>query len=168
MTPEEYERLKEEEKKHLREIRKIKQAARTMGRQKSVLSALEQLNASTQDLMSERENALEKLTFETIHNEAKLDIALDHAAEKAAREGPSPEAEAALQKAKAQNLIRQIKLQMGLEQPPAAQAESQPKAQPETPASIKGPEDPANPTLGPDGLPEKTLGRMKPKGDSTS
>lgn len=166
MTPEEYQRLKDAEKKHLQEIRKLKKAARMVQRQKSVLSALEQLNTSTQNLLSEGDEALEKLTMETIHGEAKLEVALEHAPEAVARQASEAEADAVVQKMRAQNLVRQIKLQMGMAQEPSASeapARETTRQAPRREAAAPRAEETGNPTQ--DGLPEKTLGRMKPSGD---
>ncbi len=108
MTPEEFERLKEEEKKHLRELRALKQQHRDVQRKKSVFDALRGM--ARPDLDAAHDEAVGKLTGDAALAEARLDLALEGQAP-----GPAPtEAERqALRAAEAESLVRQMKASMG-------------------------------------------------------
>lgn len=111
MTPEEYQRYKEAEKAHLRKLKELKKAVRTLERQKSVGAAAEKV-AEGQDLLEKQKSLVDDLAMETARHEARLDIALDSAAE--ADAAANTEAlEEELQRERAQALVRQLKRQMG-------------------------------------------------------
>ena len=105
-------------------------------------------------LGSTQDEALDKLHQQNAMHDARLDLALD--ASSARSEAVEREAanEATLKQLKAQELIRQMKLEMG-GGAKAASSSSKSTAAPD-------------PMMPEDGLPEKTLGRMKPRGDDAS
>ena len=156
MTPEEYERIKEAEKEHLRKLKQLKQQVRDLERKKKVADALDDMvKAPGEDILGTHEEMMGKLQEETALREARLEIALEEqgldAATPAEPAGPSEEE---LQKARAEALVKQMKTQMG-------QA-TEPPAKKQDPASDVAPEatDEA-PTE--DSLPEKTIGRIRKK-----
>ena len=163
MTPEEYKRLKEAEKEHLRKLKEIKEKARVLRRQQSVTKAMEELGTSTRAALDTHEEMLDKLEMDTAMSEARFEIALEATQAKAVEEEARAALEAHeedLQKARAQELLRQMKLQVG--SPEAApQAKAPAAAAPAAEASPEG-EAGENPTNPPGELPEKTIGRMKP------
>lgn len=144
MTPEEYQRLKEAEKEHLRKLRALKEAARRLQRQQSINRALHGLTAGRRQVLDEHERTLEELALDTARHEARLDLALDAAP-------PAGDPDEELQKARARDLIRQMKQ--------AVAAEAETPSKPDATPKDEAPEDetPENPPL-----PEKTIGRMKP------
>ena len=119
MTPEEYQRIKEAEKKHLIAVKKLKEKLRQVERQNSVNKALNEISqAPGEDLLNTHEEMVDRLAMDAIHQEARLEIALssqkdmeNEATESAATE----ESEGDLEKIRAQELVRQMKIQMGLE-----------------------------------------------------
>jgi hypothetical protein len=119
MTPEEYQRIKEKEKEHLRALKQLKQTARVLERQRSINRALQDMEAGAQQARETHEELLDRLTLETAMNEARLEVALD-AVEEAAP-ASSPEAlEAELQVARARQLIDTLKRQAAAADPAAA------------------------------------------------
>ena len=184
MKREEFERIKEAEKAHLRKLKELKQAALRLGRQQRLTRAVDEIAGAADDPMGTHEEFVEKLAFEAARSEAKLEMALESQAEKAA-EADAEAAEAldeeALVKARARDLLRQMKQQMGVPDAeataPAAEADA--PAAPEktlgrTPAAAPppalekthgrppgaAPPAPAPSAEKPETPPEKTIGRM--------
>jgi len=112
MSPEEFERLKEQEKAHLRQLRDLKAQHRDVQRKKSIFDAL--LGMSRPDIDSTHDEQVGKLMQDAAYSEARLDLAMESAgtatgetaAERSAREA---EERAALQRAEADALVRQMK-----------------------------------------------------------
>ena len=96
MTPEEYERIKEAEKEHLRKLKQLKQQVRDLERKKKVADALDDMvKAPGEDILGTHEEMMGKLQEETALREARLEIALEEqgldAATPAEPAGPSEE-----------------------------------------------------------------------------
>ena len=114
MTPEEFERLKEAEKTHLRKLKALKQQHRQAQRKKGLLDALKGIVRP--DLDDVHDEMLDKLTMKNIESEARFEIALenanltDDALDKAAQEEAEREV---LRKAEADALVRQMKMEAG-------------------------------------------------------
>lgn len=197
MTPEEFQRIKEAEKEHLRALKKLKAQLRDVERKKSVSQALENMiKAPGDDILSTHEEMIDRLAMDTIQQEARLEVALSDAGEldpgdagnpvERARDeqrdqdkldqdksdsGKLAEPDAELQKVKAQDLVRQIKIQMGLpterrKQEPSENVthkDSTDAGAPEgkEPDSSQNPVRPNQTTL--ESLPEKTIGRIPKK-----
>lgn len=131
MSPEEFDRLKEQHKAHLREMKRLKGLAHEAGRKGRLAQALENIAASvspdaTYDEMLDklnRDTALAEARFEVAQEQARspqaeADDALARAADEEARE-------AALARDRARSLVEQIKGQMGgplPDAPPATDA----------------------------------------------
>jgi hypothetical protein len=114
MTPEEFERLKEEEKRHLREMRALKQQYREAQRKRGVLDALKGMMNPEAD--ATHEEMLDRLSRQNIEREARFEVAFDAAglSEEAAAQRAQEEADReAVRKAEAEALVRQMKQQMG-------------------------------------------------------
>ncbi|MDX1438839.1 MAG: hypothetical protein R3284_02950 [Rubricoccaceae bacterium] len=114
MTPEEFERLKEAEKEHLRKMRALKQQYRDAKRKKGIMDALKGIVRP--DLDDVHDEMVDKLTMKNIESEARFEIAMEEAglAEDALNEAARKEAEnEALQKAEAAELVRQLKMETG-------------------------------------------------------
>lgn len=165
MTREEYERIKEAEKEHLRKLKQLKQAAQGLERQQRLNQALGAIS-SAHDALARNDELVDELTRETAQHEARLEIALE-AAETLETErqaaGQTPEAlDDELVAIKAQQLLRQLKQELdappgtsrsnATEKPQMASPTSSPKAAPKE-VSDTSPDTP---------LPDKTIGRMKP------
>lgn len=183
MTPEEYEKFKEAEKAHLRKLREIKQAHHQASRKASVTRAVTDMASSMNHLFDENQEMVERLQMGTFQSEARLDVAMDSI------EGDDRISEAqdaaqleldqeAIRKAKAQELVRQMKMEGGAPLPnsksdsgaasssssAASTSTSSATSSSETPSASKG-RTPLNekpkPTTS-SNLPEKTIGKMKP------
>ncbi len=132
MTPEEYKRIKEAEKEHLRALKKLKTQLRSAQRQDKVAEAMKNIeNAPGDEIARTHEEMVDRLAMDTIREEARLEMALSESGQvdaEPAAEGSDVDAtapdkiapdkiaqsDAELQKLRAQELVRQIKLQMGL------------------------------------------------------
>lgn len=165
MTPEEYQRLKEAEKEHLRSLRKLKQAVRDLERQKKLSDAVEKATVSPMDSL-DRHNALVRdLAMETARNEARLDVALESiSSDQVQQQAQSAEDEEAIRKAKAADLVRRLRSQAlepasGAQSPGAGAARSAGAGSKKS-SSAESPEKKPGETAKPP-LPEKTIGRMK-------
>ena len=110
MTPEEFERLKEAEKAHLRKLKALKQQHWQAQRKKGLLDALKGIVRP--DLDDVHDEMVDKLTMKNIESEARFEIALenagltDDALEKAAQEETERDV---LRKAEAAALVRRLK-----------------------------------------------------------
>lgn len=178
MTPEEFQRIKEAEKEHLRAMRKLKNAVRSLERQKKTTAALTDMAKSTENVLSTHETMLDKLAMETIQNEAKLEIALEQSSLQSDEVAPDTTAtsrttstasqspamsdhalEQETQRLKAKELIKSLKNQMsagtlGRDRP------SETGAKPESDSTGASPST-GDDSAESDPLPEKTIGRMR-------
>ena len=114
MKREDFERLKAEEKAHLREIQKLKRRLREVERVRSIGKALSDVEAAGS--MDQLDEALTKVKLEVLEGEAKLDVAIDSSLGGAAAQSDPAEMEADLSKARAAELVRHMKISMGLEE----------------------------------------------------
>jgi uncharacterized phage protein gp47/JayE len=150
LTPEEYQRLKEAEKEHLRSLRKLKQTVRSLQRQKKLTDAVENVTTKPMDALSDHDALVQELAMETARNEARLDVALESLSSDTAKEAAlDAEAEETLRKAKAAELVRQLRSQVDATAPGS------------TAPGVESKSPVANDSSGHDKLPEKTIGRMK-------
>ena len=142
MTPEERERIKEEEKAHLRQLRALKQQYREAQRKAGLLGALEGMVRP--DLDDVHDEMVDKLTRQNIESEARFEVAMENAGledasgetalERAAREEAEREA---LRKTEADELVRQFKLEMGGGEPSTAPETSARTADDSVPTGAK-------------------------------
>ncbi len=174
MTPEEYKRIKEAEKEHLLALKKLRKQLKEVERQKTIARAVKDVeDAPGEDLLETHEEMVRRLAMDAIQQEARLEVAMS-----SAQDEPEPETEegveqpeadqAELEKIRAQALIHQMKIQMGLKEPDRKQepvpnvTDSEHSDDRAEAQDSEGNAD--NPTR-PGELPEKTIGRM-PKGPS--
>jgi hypothetical protein len=163
MNREDFEKLKEKEKAHLREIQKLKQRLREAKRVRSIGTALKDVEAAA--TLDELKDALEKVQLEALEGEAKLDMILDSG--EAAQKEAELDTEEELSKVRAAELVKHMKMSMGLDD------YGRPDDDPEAPEGVSksvgrdrseetdesNDEDEAEPDrpLG------KSIGRMKPR-----
>ncbi len=177
MTPEEYERFKEAEKAHLRKLREIKQAHHQASRKAAVTRAVTDMASGMNHLFDENQEMVERLQMGTLQNEARMEVALDSVdsddriteAQDAAQLEQDQEV---FRKARAQELVRQMKMEDGnlsgesakFGDSTASNASSSRETFTEASVPSKG-RTPINekpkPTTS-SNLPEKTIGKMKP------
>ena len=175
MTPEEYQRIKEAEKEHLRALKELKKRVRDVERQKTVSQALNDIaKAPGDEITQTHDEMIDRLAMDTIRQEVRLEMALSEAETSEDKtpetkidvDDPQQEAvsDAELQRLRAQELVRQIKVQMGMpvsrsKKPAEPTSESEDTNASEEKSEIS--ED-VNPTE-PGELPEKTIGRIPRK-----
>jgi len=153
MKREDFERLKEEEKKHLREIRALKQRLKEAQRMQRIGRALHDLE-SAGDLEG-FERSLEDVERRALEQEARLDMAIESAGSEPPTELPEVDEEA-LKLARAADFIRRMKVSL---------AEGEPAPEPAAPTVDDGtreegadlPSDEESEDF------EKTIGRMTPR-----
>ncbi|HEX8386260.1 MAG TPA: hypothetical protein VF576_08755 [Rubricoccaceae bacterium] len=150
MTPEEFNRLKEEEKAHLRQLRDLKQQHREVQRKTSILGALRGMR--NPELEADTDARTEELMRGAVTQEARLDLALEGEAERAAAEADRE----ALRQAEAAALVRQFKADAGAT---ADEKPARPSPTADAPARTIGrtPAPPEAPPQAP--RDEKTIGR---------
>ncbi len=162
MTPEEYQRIKEAEKEHLRALKKLKKAVRDFERSKSIANAVTRMGSESESALDTHSEVVDKLALETAHFEARLEVALESAgerAEKALKAEELAKFDDELQKERARDLVDRIRSEVG-----ATDARE--------PDDDSGTGSGVSPTRGPaderdEGpLPEKTIGRMRGSGNS--
>ena len=163
MTPEEFERFKEAEKDHLRKIRELKKANKQFVQQSKITRAVTDMATGMNELYDEHQEMVDRLQMGTLQNEARMEVALDSVDSDSIKEAEDAavlEADAeAIKKARAQELIRQMKLEGSPTSKAAPTSPSEPKSS--QPSGRTPLEEKPKPTTSSD-LPEKTIGRMKP------
>ncbi|MEP0547022.1 MAG: hypothetical protein ABJF88_08820 [Rhodothermales bacterium] len=152
MDRDEFERLKEEEKAHLRKVRVLKQQLREAKRKQGVLGALQGLDTSGLD--ATHEEMLRKVTEKNVTAEARFELAmeaLDEAEKQEATREEMARIEAERQKTAAADLVRQMKAQMLGDAAEHVEAQ-QPteRLAPTTEAPSAPPAKTIGPTAGPD------------------
>ena len=156
MDKDEFERIKAEEKAHLRKLRELKQTHRDVQRKAKIVNAVQGLRNA--ELEAETDALTEGFYRDAAHQEARLDLALDsqEALDKAAAAEADKEA---LAKEEAAALIRQMKAEMG-ERP--GSPESRPDASPTSPKSIgRTPPPEEEPPAAPSARDAKSIGRPR-------
>lgn len=171
MNRDEYERLKEAEKAHLRKVRALKEQLREAQRKQGIHDALRGLDTGALD--AEFDDALRTVQEQNLSAEARFDLAMeavDEAAERERRRLEQERFEAERQKSDAADLVRQMKAQIlgdaagnveaqQSERPqadPPAKSIGPPPAAPEAPPADKDPSDRRG-----DARPAKTIGRPR-------
>lgn len=129
MDKDEFERIKAEEKAHLRKLRELKQTHRDAQRKAQIVNAVRGMRNA--ELESEIDAQTEGFYRDAAHQEARLDLALEGRAPVTGNADEVDKAE--LAKAEAEALIRQMKAEMG-ERP--SSPETRPSASPTGEKSI--------------------------------
>lgn len=157
MKREEFERLKEEEKKHLREMRDLKQKLREAQRLRRIGNALHDIERAGD--LEGFDLSLEEVQRKAAEQEARLDLAVDSASPADQIDLP-PLDEEALQKARAAEFIQRMKVSMGdsSASEKTGQIQDAPKESEEPKRAERSEEEEAPSDF------EKTIGRMTPRG----
>lgn len=162
MTAEEFEKIKQAEKEHLRKLRKLKDTVRQLERQKKVSRAISDMTSSITEKLDVHDEMVQRLAVDAALNEARLEIALEQSDE-ADQKAQLARDEEDLAKARARQVVGRIRKT----DEPSRSTEFVSKQEGESPSSATGrtPSDPgstARTSENQDKLPEKTIGRMKP------
>jgi len=173
MTPEEYERIKEAEKDHLRKLKKLKEAHRQLQRQAKLTKAVTDMTSSMQEKLDVHADMMDRIATESAINEARLEMAIE-SRQSDDLETHALEDELELTRAKARDLIRKLKEDDPEDRTPAKAPPEAAKAGQRAERSVPGEGaagdktadktvDPSSaaPPAAKDDLPEKTIGRMK-------
>lgn len=143
MTDDEFERLKEAEKQHLREKKQMRRTFDALKRRNRAEGILQKMKHGAQRLLEETESLVDTLRSQVARNEAELEVAIDDED----WEDDLQEAEEELRKERAESLVQQYK---AASTPTSARSASEEEGDPDEVSS-------------PDG-PDKTIGRM-PRSD---
>lgn len=157
MKRDEYERLKEAEKAHLRKVRALKQQLREAQRRERLAEALRQLDTSGLD--DAFENALRAIQEKNLTAEARFELAMEALDQAELRPRLEIEAfEQQQQKAAAAALVERLRAEAALEGPSGS-----PSSQAQHGASTldDGPAPPIGPSAHAEGTPPKTIGRPR-------
>lgn len=111
-SEQEREKLKEEYKDHYRKMRDIKEKVRRSRSVTNISEAVENLN--TDDLMESVDQFLDKVRHKVASVEARLDIALENLTGEKSENTDTEEFNEEMRKHRAQETIKQVKLEMGL------------------------------------------------------
>ena len=142
MSPEEFERIKAEEKAHLQKLRALKQQHRDAQRKVSTLKAVQGLRDEA--LEAETDALTETLLRGAATSEARFELATEGAAEAARQEADAE----ALRQAEAAALVEQLKAAAGDRSAPDAPRD-----------------DAGTPVPGTDAAAPKTIGRTRTDAD---
>ncbi len=111
MSPEEFERLKAEEKAHLHQLRALKQQHRDVQRKAQIVGAVRGMRNA--DLEASTDALTDQLMRDAALQEARVDLAMESDAGRAAAEAQTEADREALRQSQAAELIRQMKVGLG-------------------------------------------------------
>jgi hypothetical protein len=154
MNSDEYERLKEAEKAHLKKVRALKSRLRDAQRQQGLADALRAMDTSALD--DEFDAALRDVEPQNVTAEARFEMAMDAvdaAAERERQRLEQEQFELERQRQKAADLIEEMKRQMGGDTPAGASGDSA--------ADASGDSERAEPAA--EAAHQKTIGRQRPR-----
>lgn len=154
MTEEEFQRIKEAEKEHLRAKKRLAELKRSLARKKKIQSTVASMAHGASSLLRRSADLVEQLGSEAARKQARLEVALDDASDTVPADTDEDLAayEADQRTKRARELIRLMKQESG-----------DPSAPTEEPSSSPGATSSADhrSTTDDDDLPEKTIGRMQ-------
>jgi chromosome segregation ATPase len=151
MTDDEFQRLKEAEKEHLREKKQLRTQLAALKRRSQAQGLVQRMRQGAERLLRETESLVDTLRAQVASNEARL----EGAAEADDRADDLHEADEALREERAESLVRQYKAASGAV---TSSSRREDEADP-------GSSDAGSPQEGPD----KTIGRMRtPRSDDAS
>ena len=151
MTHEEYQRLKEAEKEHLREKKRLRKRLAALKKRARSQGLVQTMKEGAQRLLRETESLVDTLRTQGARSEARLEVAEDGLVD------DLTEAEEELRKERAESLVRQYKAASNQGATRSARSEEQKRdaVDAETDSAEEGP--------------DKTIGRMRtPRSDSES
>ncbi|WP_263786771.1 hypothetical protein [Salinibacter grassmerensis] len=151
MTDEEFQRLKETEKRHLRAKKRLQTTLEQLKQRGEVQGVVRRMKQGARRLLAETESLVDRLRGAVAEREARFEVALD---DEWGEDAELREAEEALRDERAEQLIRRMKAE-------EAETSARPGAAPGTnESSDSGAEEAAEADdPHPEG-PDKTIGRM--------
>jgi hypothetical protein len=151
MTDEEYERLKEAEKSHLRAKKRLQATLDQLKQRNEVQGALRRMKQGAQRVLTETESLVNRLRSAVAQREARFEVALG---EEWDEDADLREAEEELREERAEQLVRRMKA----EEAHSSTRPGDSEGRDDTGSGEQG-EDPDADVSPPKG-PDKTIGRM--------
>lgn len=152
MTDEEYERLKEAEKSHLRAKQRLQATLDQLKQRNDVQGVLRRMKQGAQRVLSETESLVHRLRRAVAEREARFEVALD---DEWAEDQDLHEAEEALREERAEELVRRMKAEETRTATRPGPSDGEDDA---TDSSVS--EEEAGTSDSPPAGPDKTIGRM--------
>ncbi len=151
MTNEEFQRLKEEEKKHLRAKKRLQRTLRALKQRNEMQGVVQRMKRGAARVLDETESLVDSLRRTVAQNQARFEVALD---DEMTEPDALHEAEEALREERAEALLRRMKEEetSSRSRPSISEDDETSEEQPEDAPTQDGPDN----TDGPD----KTIGRM--------
>lgn len=143
MTDEEFQRLKEAEKEHLRAKKRLLARLAALKKRRQSQSLVQRMTSGAERLLKETEALVHSLRETVAKREARVELVLDEDGDEDLRE-----ADEALREERAEQLLRQYKAGQSEGETFADRAASEEEGTPDSGDVQKGP--------------EKTIGRMRP------
>jgi hypothetical protein len=146
MTDEEFQRLKEEEKTHLRAKKRLQRTLKALKQRTEGQNVVQRMKRGAARVLDETESLVDSLRRTVAQDQARLELALDDEMVEAV---DRHEAEEALRDERAEELVRRMKAEEELSphsHPSISEDDEASDGQPEAPPTQDGP--------------EKTIGRM--------
>ncbi len=168
MDKDEFERIKQGEKSHLRKLKELKQTLSGLRRTQSSRQALDDMTSGSREVLDTHAEFVDRLSRDAAMTEARMEIALEAERERsAALPKPSPEeVEEELRKARAQALVQQMRGEISGEQrvTPTSTPDDKSREPGEKTIGRAAPAPEPGAGSGPAGAekPAKTIGRMRP------
>ena len=142
MTDEEFQRIKDEEKKHLRAKKRLQRTLKALKQRNEVQSVVQRMKRGASRLLDETESLVDSLRRTIAQDQARFEVALD---DELIEDEDLHEAEEELREARAEALVRRMKEE--------EKSSSRPRSSVADDADTDADEEPEE---GPD----KTIGRM--------
>jgi len=153
MTDEEFERLKEAEKEHLRTKKRLQARLRALKKQQRTESLVTKMKEGAQRLLRETEALVDAIQGRVAQSEGRVDAVVDEAG----AESDLAEADAEIREERAESLVQQYKASSG-------RVSTRDRG-----SASSGSEDPEDLSAASRAKgPEKTIGRMDPSGPAGS
>lgn len=144
MTDEEFQRIKEEEKKHLRAKKRLQRTLKALKQRNEVQSVMQRMKRGAARLLDETESLVDSLRRTVAQDRARFEVALD---DEIVEDEDLHEAEEELREARAEALVRRMK------------AEEDTRSRPSGADNDKASDAESDDGLEQEG-PDKTIGRM--------
>jgi len=146
MTDEEFQRIKEEEKKHLRAKKRLQRTLKALKQRNEVQSVVQRMKQGASRLLDETESLVDSLRRTIAQDQARFDVALD---DEIIEDEDLHAAEEELREERAEELVRRMKAEQD------ATSRSRPSMSEDEESSDTESDDKPE-----QGGPDKTIGRM--------
>jgi len=146
MTDEEFQRIKDEEKKHLRAKKRLQRTLKALKQRNEVQSVVQRMKRGASRLLDETESLVDSLRRTIAQDQARFEVALD---DERIEDEDLHEAEEELREARAEALVRRMKAEEEMSSRPRPSVSEDEEASPPDSKDDSKQEGP-----------DKTIGRM--------